>query len=131
MTQAFLVFVGGGLGAMLRYFVGLGAVRMWGASFPYGTFLINISGSFLMGVAAALFSKLIANALSENWAPMARLFLTTGILGGYTTFSAFSLDAMMLWEEGRMGAAAFYVFGSVGLSILALFLGLSVVRAVS
>lgn len=124
MLPAVLVFVGGGLGAVARYGLTLAATRALGANFPWGTFGINIAGSLAMGIVTGLFFARGAPAEWEN----TRLFLTTGILGGFTTFSAFSLDTIILWERGAMGALAFYVFGSVALAIAALFAGYSVAR---
>jgi CrcB protein len=89
-----IVFLGGGFGAAIRHGVNLGVTRLLGNGFPYATFLINISGSFIMGLAAAYFA--FKGAPSQHW----RLFLTTGVLGGYTTFSTFSLDAILLYERG-------------------------------
>jgi len=120
-----LVFLGGGLGAMLRHGVNLATVRLLGSAFPWHTFFINVTGSLVMGLIAGWFA-LKADA-SQGW----RLFLTTGILGGYTTFSAFSLDAALLYERGELGQAAFYVVGSVVLSIAGLFAGLWLVRSFS
>ena len=117
-----LVFVGGGLGAMLRHGVNLGAARWLGTSFPWSTFLINVTGSLVMGLIAGWFA--LRTDASQGW----RLFLTTGILGGYTTFSAFSLDSVVLYERGALALAAFYVLGSVVLSIGGLFAGLWLVR---
>ncbi len=116
------VFLGGGLGAMLRHGVNLATMRWVGTAFPWNTFVINITGSLVMGLVAGWFA-LKADA-SQDW----RLFLTTGILGGYTTFSAFSLDAVLLYERGELGQAAFYVVGSVVLAIGGLVAGLWVVR---
>jgi fluoride exporter len=118
-----LVFLGGGLGAMLRHGVNLATMRLLGSAFPWHTFFINVTGSLVMGLIAGWFA-LKADA-SQDW----RLFLTTGILGGYTTFSAFSLDAALLYERGELGPAAFYVLGSVILSIAGLFVGLWLVRS--
>ncbi len=95
---------------------------MLGTAFPYGTLLINITGSFIMGLVAAYFA--FKGGASQHW----RLFLTTGILGGYTTFSAFSLDAALLYERGQIGMAALYVIASVAISIVGLFAGLALVR---
>ena len=120
-----IVFLGGGLGAMLRHGVNLLVARLVGTSFPWNTFLINITGSLVMGLIAGWFA--LKAGASQDW----RLFLTTGILGGYTTFSAFSLDAALLYERGELGQAAFYVVGSVLLSIAGLFAGLWLVRAFS
>jgi fluoride exporter len=119
MLPGLLVFIGGGLGALARYALSLMAVRVFGAQFPWGTFAINITGSLIMGLVAGFF---VARALPQAWEPF-RLFLTTGILGGFTTFSAFSLDAFALWERGDLTLAAFYVLGSVAFSIMALVIG--------
>ncbi len=127
MTPYLLVFVGAGLGGALRHRVNLTCARWCGLEFPWGTLAINILGSTLMGLAAGWF----AFKAGESWSQHARLFATTGILGGFTTFSAFSLDAVLLWERGDMGAAAGYVAGSVALSIAGLFLGLWLVRTLS
>ena len=117
-----VVFLGGGIGAALRHGVNLAIARLLGTAFPYGTLMINITGSFIMGVVAAYFA--FKGDASQHW----RLFLTTGILGGYTTFSAFSLDAALLYERGEMGMAALYVIASVTISIIGLFAGLALVR---
>jgi CrcB protein len=119
-----MVFLGGGLGAMLRHGLNLAGVRMLGTHFPYATFLINITGSIVMGVIAGYFAFKGVGGASQHW----RLFLTTGILGGYTTFSTFSLDAALLYERGEVGLAAFYVIGSVVIAIAGLFAGLTFVR---
>jgi CrcB protein len=117
-----IVFLGGGIGAAMRHGINLAVARALGTAFPYGTLLINISGSFIMGLVAAYFA--FKGDASQHW----RLFLTTGILGGYTTFSAFSLDAALLYERGELGMAALYVIASVALSIVGLFAGLALVR---
>ena len=117
-----LVFFGGGLGASLRHLVNLICARCIGIGFPWGTFIINISGSTVMGLIAGYLA--FKGEASQPW----RLFLMTGILGGYTTFSAFSLDAALLYERGELGLAALYVLGSVVLSIAGLFGGLALMR---
>jgi CrcB protein len=117
-----LVFVGGGLGASLRHAVNMLCARCIGTGFPYGTFIINISGSTVMGLIAGYLA--FKGEASQHW----RLFLMTGILGGYTTFSAFSLDTALLYERGEVGLAALYVVGSVVISIVGLFAGLALVR---
>ena len=117
-----LVFIGGGLGSTLRHTVNVVCARCIGTAFPYGTFIINISGSTIMGLIAGYLA--FKGETSQAW----RLFLMTGILGGYTTFSAFSLDAVLLYERGQIGLALFYVVGSVVFSILGLFAGLALVR---
>lgn len=117
-----IVFLGGGIGAALRHGVNLSTARAFGTAFPYGTLTVNVVGSLIMGALAAYFA--FKGDATQNW----RLFLTTGILGGFTTFSAFSLDAVLLYERGELGLAAFYVLASVALSIAGLFAGLLLVR---
>lgn len=117
-----LVFIGGGLGASLRHAINVGCARACGLNFPYGTFVINITGSLVMGIIAGYLA--LKGEASQPW----RLFVMTGILGGYTTFSAFSLDAVTLYQRGEMGLALFYVLGSVVLSIAGLVVGLTLVR---
>jgi fluoride exporter len=117
-----LVFLGGGVGASLRHAVNVICARGFGTAFPWGTFIVNISGSTIMGLIAGYLA--FKGEASQPW----RLFLMTGILGGYTTFSAFSLDAALLYQRGEIGSALFYVLGSVVLSIVGLFAGLALVR---
>jgi CrcB protein len=117
-----IVFLGGGLGSALRHGINLVSARTLGTEFPYGTLIINVSGSLVMGLIAGYLA--FKGDASQHW----RLFLMTGILGGYTTFSAFSLDAALLYERGAMGLAALYVLASVILSIAGLFAGLALVR---
>ena len=114
-----IVFLGAGLGGSLRHGVNVAAARLFGYDFPLGTLIVNVAGSFLMGVLAGYF------AFRPGFSQDTRLFLTTGILGGFTTFSAFSLDAALLIERHSFALAAGYVAGSVGVSIAALFLGLA------
>lgn len=118
-----IVFLGGGAGAALRHGMNLAAARALGTAFPYGTLIINVTGSLVMGLIAGYFA--LKGDASQHW----RLFLTTGILGGYTTFSAFSLDAALLYERGEVGLSALYVVASVALSIAGLFAGLAIVRS--
>jgi fluoride exporter len=121
--QAYLiVFLGAGLGGALRHGVNLASARMFGLDFPYGTLIINVVGSLAMGLIAEYLA--LKGEASQAW----RLFLTTGILGGFTTFSAFSLDAALLWERGATGQAALYVGASVALSIAGLFFGMWLIR---
>lgn len=124
MMHLIYIAMGGAIGAGGRHLVGLAILRTFGPGFPYATFIVNVVGSFLMGALIAYLAKKGASAGPE-W----RLFLATGILGGFTTFSAFSLDAVLLWERGEALSAIFYVLGSVTLSILALGGGLMLVRA--
>jgi fluoride exporter len=118
-----IVFLGGGLGAALRHGVNIMAARLLGYAFPYATLFENVTGSLVMGLIAGYFAFKGAD-VSQHW----RLFLTTGILGGYTTFSAFSLDTALLYERGEAALAVTYVLGSVLLSIAGLFAGLWLVR---
>ena len=118
-----LVFIGGGLGAVARHGVNRAGLAVLGPGFPWWTLAVNVSGSFLIGLLAGLFG---AWESGHNL----RLFLITGILGGYTTFSAFSLDALTLWERGAFQQAGLYVLGSVILSLLAAAIGLMVTRAI-
>ena len=121
-TGYVLVFMGAGIGGALRHFVNRLALTSVG-SFPWSTMLVNVTGSLAIGVLAGWFA-FRSNMASQHMA----LFLTTGVLGGYTTFSAFSLDAVLLWDRGDVKGAAVYVAGSVILSIAALFVGLGAMR---
>jgi len=118
------VALGGALGSLLRYFTA-GAIQSaaW-PGFPWGIFVVNITGGFFMGIIVE------ASALKFNISPELRAFLTVGILGGYTTFSTFSLDSVLLIQRGAYASAAAYIAGSTLLSIGALFAGLWLVRAV-
>jgi CrcB protein len=120
-----IVFIGGGLGSAIRHGVNIGIGRLLGSGFPYATSLINVTGSFIMGLVAAYFA--FKGDATQSW----RLFLTTGILGGYTTFSTFSLDTALLYERGEIGLAALYVLLSVVLSIAGLFAGFAIVRSMA
>lgn len=122
-----LVFVGAGTGGVLRWLVGLGAARWIGASFPWGTFIVNVSGSIVMGLLAG---PLLLRAQDGDW-NHARLLLLTGVLGGYTTFSSYALDIAVLWEQGEGGPAILYACGSVILSVAGLMIGLAMVRSLS
>src|SRR3569832_1150233 len=114
-----VVFLGGGLGAALRHGINIAVARMLGAGFPYATFFINVTGSFVMGLIAAWFA--FKGDASQHW----RLFLTTGFLGGYTSFSTFSHNATQHKEHRQHTLAAGYVFGSGVLGIVGLFAGLA------
>ncbi|EAQ05167.1 CrcB-like protein [Pseudooceanicola batsensis HTCC2597] len=119
----FQVALGGAVGASARYLTGVAALRVVGAGFPWGTLVVNLVGCFAMGVIVVLLAELSAN----RFAPL----LMTGLLGGFTTFSAFSLDAVTLWERGATGAAIGYVAASVTLSIGALLAGLLLARSLA
>ena len=120
-----IVFFGGGIGAALRHGVNVASARFLGTAFPYATMIENVTGSLVMGLLAGYFAFRGGGA-HQHW----QLFLTTGILGGYTTFSAFSLDAVLLYERGAIGLATVYVLGSVALSVAGLVAGLALARQV-
>jgi CrcB protein len=122
MTGFLMVFLGGGIGAALRHGVNLLSARWLGTAFPYATLFENVTGSLVMGLIAGYF------AFKGDAPQHLRLFLTTGILGGYTTFSAFSLDVALLTERHEIGLAALYVLASLVFSIGGLFAGLALVR---
>ena len=122
LTGYVVVFLGAGLGGMLRHSVNLVSPRLFGLDLPIGTLLINVTGSLLLGAIAGLFAS--RGHPSHNL----QLFLTTGVLGGFTTFSAFSLEAALLWQRGQLVSCLLYVLASVGLAIAGVFAGLSLVR---
>lgn len=124
MFHLVLVAIGGALGASLRHLVNVAAFRLLGPGFPWGTMTINIVGSLAMGV----FIELLARRF--NGSEEIRLFIATGILGGFTTFSAFSLDFAVLWERGTALPALGYVLVSVLGSLIAIFLGMWLARMV-
>ena len=117
-----LVALGGAIGAALRHLTNGTALRLFGPGFPFGTLAVNVVGSLLMG--------LLFVALTERGAGRFSPFVLTGILGGFTTFSAFSLETLALLERGQAIAASAYVAASVGLSLLAVFVGVSLARGV-
>jgi CrcB protein len=123
MLHLLLVAAGGAIGASLRHLVNLAALRLVGPGFPWGTMAINIAGSLAMGVFIEVLARRF-NASNEL-----RLFVATGILGGFTTFSAFSLDFVVLWERGAALSAMAYAIASVVGAILALFVGLWLARS--
>lgn len=123
MVQIILVALGGAVGSVLRYLVGLWSVRLAGPAFPWGTLTVNLVGSFAIG----LVSEVILRRFGGS--PDMRLLLVTGVIGGFTTFSAFSLDAVALFERGELLSSAVYVLVSVGFSIAAVFAGLALGRA--
>ena len=125
MPVVLWVAAGGALGSALRYGVNVGAGRLFGMDFPWATLIVNVVGSFAMGALIAL------TASRWNAATETRAFLTTGILGGFTTFSAFSLDFAALVERNANGLAAVYAVGSVVLSLVAVFAGLALMRSVA
>ncbi len=107
MRSTLLVFIGSGIGGAARHLVGFASLRLLGPNFPYGTLAINIAGSALMGLVVGLFA-----AFGSGNHDL-RLFLATGIIGGFTTWSTFTLDAVTLWERGQPVAALAYVLGSL------------------
>ncbi|MBP2487636.1 fluoride efflux transporter CrcB [Rhizobium leguminosarum] len=125
MIQALLVAFGGAIGSVLRYYVGQWTLRLMGPAFPWGTLAVNVVGCFVIGVFAELIARKF-NASAEL-----RLLLITGFLGGFTTFSAFSLDAISLFERGEAVAGGIYIAASVGLSMAAVIAGLAVMRALA
>ena len=124
MNHLLIVAVGGGIGAGLRHLANLAALRLFGPGFPWGTVFVNIAGSLAMGLLVGWLARRAGGSTNEM-----RLFLATGVLGGFTTFSAFSLDFAMLWERGAIASAASYAIGSVVLSIAGIFAGLWLMRA--
>ncbi len=125
MNTIVAIAFGGALGALARHGVNIGAVRLLGHGFPYGTMIVNIAGSFLIGLAVAIFA--------QYWQPSEtiRMFLITGVLGAFTTFSTFSLDVVTLIERHNYLGSATYMCGSIILSITALFAAMALVRMVS
>lgn len=117
------VFIGGGIGAISRYLAGIQVAKLWGTDFPYGTLLINILGSFLIGVVASYFT-LFSNTANQDL----RLFLIVGILGGFTTFSSFSLETLILLQRGELLLALGYILLSVFISLMMVFFGYEFVK---
>lgn len=117
-----IVFVGAGVGGVIRHVFNAFVVSLLGTAFPWGIFLINVIGSTVMGLIAEWFAL-------RGSAPMdVRLFLTTGVLGGFTTFSSFSLDTAAIYERGQPALALLYVIASVAVSIIGIFAGIWAVR---
>ncbi len=116
------VALGGALGASARYLTGIAAVRVMGHGFPWGTLTVNVVGSLLMGGLVVMLAHLNATRLAP--------FLMTGLLGGFTTFSAFSLDVVTLFERGQPATAGLYILGSVAISLVAIFAGIALARLV-
>ncbi|THD42059.1 MAG: fluoride efflux transporter CrcB [Bradyrhizobium sp.] len=127
MQQILLVFVGAGLGGVLRHVLNQVVGRALGTDFPWATFIINVSGSLVMG----LFIGWLAFRAGVGWSQHARLFFATGVLGGYTTFSTFSLETILLIERNQIGAALVYVGGSVLIGVFSLWAGLWLMRSFS
>ena len=119
MAHALAVFLGGGIGAVLRWLVGKWTLHLVGYGFPFGTLAVNIAGSLAIGLAVGML---------EGVGQPAKLFFVTGLLGGFTTFSAFSLDALALWQRGEAAQALLYVALSVTLSLAAAFAGMAASR---
>jgi len=117
-----IVALGSALGGALRHGVNVASARLLGTGWPFGTFTVNVVGSFAMGLIVGYFA--LRGHASQAWL----LFLTTGILGGFTTFSAFSLDVAVLFERGRLDLTVVYVLASLMLSVAGLFLALVLVR---
>jgi len=125
MKQILLVGAGGAIGSVARYLAGIAVIRWTGTGFPFNTLLVNVVGSFIMGLLIAVLVKIDP---SRAIAADVRQFVAVGMLGGFTTFSSFSADVAALWEGEAHWASAVYVLASVALSIAAVFVGLYVVR---
>ena len=123
MQLIIAIAAGGALGSVLRHLTTSHAMQFWGGAFPYGTFIVNAIGSLLMGVVIGMLAKYF------DGNQLLRAFLTIGLLGGYTTFSAFALDSIVLIERGDWISAVIYVILSVSTAILGLWLGLATMRA--
>jgi len=119
-----MIAAGGALGSVARYLTVSGVSKVLGTGFPYGTMIVNILGSFFMGMAVALLLDKVDGSEPSDWIP----FVMTGFLGGFTTFSAFSLDAYLLLENGRLGAMMIYALMSVVVSLIALAVGITIAR---
>jgi len=127
MQAYFLVFVGAGLGGALRHFFNVALGRAFGVDFPWATAFINVSGSLVMGLLTGWLAFRGAGGLTQH----TRLFFATGVLGGYTTFSTFSLETILLVERGEVAAALAYVAGSVLLGAFSLWAGLALARSLT
>lgn len=125
VLNALLVMIGGAFGSLCRYGVTLAGVRLLGPNFPFGTVFVNLTGSFLMGT----FVELAARRFGAS--AELRLLIATGFLGGYTTFSSFSLDAVALWQRGQAALGLAYAAGSVLAGLAALLAGLALGRALA
>ena len=119
-----IVFVGAGFGGVLRHVLNNALPRLFGTAYPYATPVINVTGSVVMGLLVGW----LAFKAGANWSQHVRLFVATGILGGYTTFSTFSLETVLLFERHAYGAAALYVAGSVVCGVIGLYVALMFTR---
>ncbi len=122
MKIILLVALGGAIGSVARYLVGKASLLLWGPDYPWGTLIVNVVGCFAMGILAGLLAHY--TELSQE----VRTFLMVGVLGGFTTFSAFSLDIVTLYQRGTWVAAALYLFASIVASVAALIGGMALVR---
>lgn len=127
MNSMIMIFIGAGIGGVLRNAVNMTAMRLFGMHFPIGTMAINVVGSFIIGLVAGW----LTFRAEWAWTYHTRVFVITGVLGGFTTFSSFSLDAAMLVERGEFGLAVLYVAGSVALALAGVFAGLAIMRALA
>ncbi|SMH49249.1 fluoride efflux transporter CrcB [Mesorhizobium australicum] len=125
MKHLLLVAAGGAIGSSLRHLVNVASLRWFGAGFPWGTLLVNLAGCFAMGVLIELIARKFGATQDV------RLFVATGVLGGFTTFSAFSLDAAVLWERGAHSLAALYVGVTLAGTLAAIFAGLWLARSLA
>lgn len=125
MSHLFLVMVGGAIGAGTRHLTGRAALMLWGPAFPWGTLIVNIVGGFAMGIVAGWL------AVRASGDETLRYLVGVGLLGGFTTFSAFSLETVSILQRGEHGLAALYILSSVAGSIVALFAGLHLTRALA
>lgn len=123
MNMILSIAAGGAIGSVLRHYAGRLMLSVFGDGFPYGTLFVNAAGSFVMGVLVGLFAH------AMNPAQEMRAFLTVGLLGGFTTFSSFSLDVVTLYERGEFASAAMYIALSLILSLAGIFAGLFFVRS--
>lgn len=123
MLNIVLVAIGGAIGSVARYLVGVWGVKLAGPNFPWGTITVNVVGAFLIGLMVEMVARRF-DASSE-----VRVFIVTGIIGGFTTWSSFTLDAVVLFERGDMGLAAVYLLASLVVSFAAIFAGLALGRA--
>ena len=119
------IAVGGGIGSLLRHFLSAAVASLLGTGFPFGILAVNVIGGLVMGVVVGL------GALKLSWSPEVRAFLTTGLLGGFTTFSAFSLETAVLVQRGDLALGGIYIVASVALSVGALFVGLWLIRSMA